>query len=76
MARLDIERQQRLEPIRMDQAKTTLEKMGFEVVRVSGAELRFYYKNGLVSFFPYSGWHSGKTIMAGRGLLKLLNQLT
>jgi hypothetical protein len=33
------------------------------------------FKNELVKFFPYSGWHTGKSIVDGRGIKKLLAQL-
>jgi len=32
-------------------------------------------KGSLVLYFPYSGWASGKTIKAGRGLKNLLSQI-
>lgn len=35
----------------------------------------FDYKESPVTFYPYSGWASGKTIKDGRGLENLLNQL-
>lgn len=73
--RLDKEKQERLEEPRMDYAIKKISELGFEVDRVSDNELNFVFKKHLVKFFPYSGWHTGKSIKDGRGLEKLLTQL-
>ena len=75
MARLDIERQTQLEPLRMEYAKEQISALGYEVSEHDGNELRFSYRGKIVKFFPYSGWATGATIKDGRGLRKLLNQL-
>lgn len=75
MARLDTERQKELEPKRMDFAVHVLVKNGINITYEDKTRLEFYYKDEKVTFFPYSGWHTGKTIKDGRGLQKLLNQL-
>lgn len=74
MARLDIERQQELEPKRIYETKTVLEEKGFRVIQY-GTRLEFEYKGSKIMFWPYSGWHSGKTIKDGRGFKKLIKQL-
>ena len=74
--RLDQEREAKLQPIRVAKAKKTLEELGFEVTQHGETTLRFVFRGGTVNFFPYSGWHSGNTIQDGRGLEKLLEQLT
>jgi len=74
--RLDQEREEKLQPIRMEGCKKKLEELGFEVEEVGGTQLRFMYKGSKVVFFPYSGWHSGKTIKDGRGFQRLLRQIT
>ena len=74
MSRLNIERQKELEPKRITYAKKQIEALGFEVTE-SETELRFVYKENTIKFFPYSGWHSGKGIIDGRGLDNLLKQL-
>ncbi len=74
MARLNEERQKELEPKRIAYAKAQLEKLGYEVTE-SDTELRFIYKENVIKFFPYSGWHSGKGITDGRGLDRLLKQI-
>lgn len=75
MARLDIERQTQLEPLRMEYAKEQISALGYEVSEHNGNELRFFHRGKIVKFFPYSGWSTGATIKDGRGLRKLLNQL-
>ena len=78
MKRLDIERQNKLEPERMAYAKAEIEKKGYEVIVVSKTELQFIHDTQWrhkVRFFPYSGWHYGSTIKDGRGLQKLLKQI-
>lgn len=75
MARLDTERQQRLEPTRMEYAIKKLTELGFTPEKVGGTQLTFIYKGATIRLFPYSGWHTGKTIQDGRGIEKLLKQL-
>jgi hypothetical protein len=75
MSRLNKERQEQLEPKRMEYAIDAISKLGFEVKKVSDTELNFEFNGRKVYFFPYSGWHSGASIKDGRGLQKLLNQL-
>lgn len=79
MARLNIDRQRRLEPIRADKAEQELSAKGFicerEIGAAGGITIKFIYKGALVRFYPYSGWAAGKTIQDGRGLDKLLKQL-
>ena len=72
MTRLDTERQNRLEPKRIEYAIQQIQKLGFEVNKVSDHEINFQYKGHTIKFFPYSGW---ATIKDGRGLNKLLLQL-
>jgi hypothetical protein len=73
--RLDKEREQELQPERMSYAKAELEKKGYLITEVGGTELQFIHNGQLVRLFPYSGWHSGKSIKDGRGLKELLKQL-
>jgi len=76
MARLDIERQKRLEPKRMTKAIKEISALGYKVTQVTETELTFIYSHGrVVHFFPYSGWHAGSGIKDGRGLKKLLKQI-
>ena len=73
--RQNIERQNELEPKRMEFAKQEIEKLGYEIVFENEKYLVFEYDNYLVRFLPYSGWHSGGSIQDGLGLQKLLNQI-
>ncbi|MDD5649072.1 MAG: hypothetical protein PHF86_01455 [Candidatus Nanoarchaeia archaeon] len=75
MKRLDIERQKNLEPKRLSFAKKEIEKLGYVVKQMGNTKLQFEYKGSPIYFFPYSGWHSGKTIIDGRGLDNLLKQI-
>lgn len=73
--RLNIERQNTLEPQRMDYAISKLIELGYSPIRQDGKKLLFLYKGETVTLFPYSGWHTGKSITDGRGIDKLLKQL-
>lgn len=73
--RLDQEREARLQPERIKSCKAKLEQLGFEVEQAGETQLRFMFNGSVVSFWPYSGWHSGKDIKDGRGFLNLLKQL-
>lgn len=75
MARLDIERQNKLEPVRHKHTVDRLTALGLEIIHTTNTEVAFLYKGNPIKHFPYSGWHQGKGIKAGRGLDKLLKQL-
>ena len=75
MARLNIDRQNTLEPKRIQYAKEQIEKLGYKVVQLGNTQLIFKYGGCYVHFFPYSGWHSGASIKDGRGLENLLKQI-
>lgn len=75
MARLDLDKQLLLEPLRMDYAIKKIEALGYKVTRVNETEIQFTYDNKVVRFYPYSGWATGSSIKDGRGLRKLLRQL-
>lgn len=75
MGRLDIERQQKLEPKRIETAIKLLQDLGIEIEEQNETVIKFYHKSFIVTFFPYSGWHTGKSIQDGRGLINLLKQL-
>lgn len=75
MPRLNQQRQQELEPERIEHAIRVIEHTGCRVHYRSGTEIRFKFKGQEVRLFPYSGWHSGKSITDGRGIDKLLKQI-
>ena len=73
--RLDQEREEKLQPERIKSCKLKLKQLGFEVTENGETELQFMFNESMVRFWPYSGWHSGKSIKDGRGFLNLLKQL-
>lgn len=77
--RLDIDRQKELEHLRIDYAKKCIRSLGIEITKDVSIEnktfFEFNWKGGTVRVYPYSGWHTGKTIKDGRGLGNLLKQL-
>lgn len=75
MTRLNIELQQELEPKRLEYAKTVLEDLGVDIHFEDEKSIKFMFKGHEITFFPYSGWHTGKTIKDGRGLKNLIRQL-
>lgn len=75
MGRLDTHKQKELEPKRIEGTKRVLEEMGYKVDIIGSTEINFFFKGELVKFFPYSGWHTGKSIKDGRGFKKLQKQL-
>jgi len=52
-----------------------IEKLGYTVTGESKTYISFEFKGHPVKLFPYSGWHTGKTIQDGRGLKNLLDQI-
>lgn len=75
MARLDTERQNKLEPIRMRTAINEILRLGLTILNCTDKMIEFEYKGSNIKYYPYSGWATGKTIKDGRGLENLINQL-
>ena len=73
--RLNQERERVLQPKRIETAVKLLTAIGYSELEVDDTKIKFLHKGEPVTFFPYSGWHSGKSIKDGRGLQNLLNQL-
>lgn len=73
--RLDKEREEKLLPKRMQFAKNCLAHLNIEITFECKTFIKFNWKGSDVIFYPYSGWHTGKTIIDGRGIDKLLKQL-
>ena len=74
--RLNQEREALLQPKRIAVGKSEIEKLGLKIVYSDDVRIDFMFKESKVTFYPYSGWHTGKTIKDGRGLKHLLDQLT
>jgi len=72
--RIDQEREKELQPKRMEYAVKKLNELGV-ATQSDNTRIAFQHKGEWVFFFPYSGWHSGKTIKDGRGLEHLLKQI-
>lgn len=75
MPRLNTERQNKIEPIRLRTAINEIQKLGLTIINCTDKMIEFEYKGQPVKYFPYSGWATGKTIKDGRGLMNLINQL-
>ena len=73
--RLNQTAQKENEPKRIVYAKEQLSKLGIEITFECATRIEFYFKGEKIQLFPYSGWHTGKTIKDGRGIAKLLKQL-
>lgn len=73
--RLNTERQEKLEPQRIKRAIDELRKLGIEPTNVDDTRVCFSWKGFNIQYFPYSGWHTGKSIKDGRGFNHLFDQL-
>lgn len=73
--RLDQEREKELQPKRMAFAINVINYLKLEIVFKDETRLEFMFNGNKITLYPYSGWHSGKGIVAGRGIEKLLKQL-
>lgn len=74
-SRLNKEREAKLEPKRYDFAVKELTKRGFLVEILDDKHFRFLFKDEWVTYYPYSGWATGRSIVDGRGFKKLLKQI-
>lgn len=61
---------------RYQHAKKKISALGILVFEVDNKTLTFQFNDHDVLFYPYTGWHTGKSIKDGRGLKNLLKQLT
>lgn len=76
MARLNEERQRALEPKRIDYAVARIAALGYKIISRDSTSIKFIHKGKTITFYPYSGWATGASISDGRGLERLLSQLT
>ena len=56
-------------------ARNQITGLGYIITEETATALKFEYKGSIVTIYPYSGWHTGKTIKDGRGTEKLINQI-
>ena len=75
MARLNKDREQKLQPVRIEYALTELAKLDISPIYQTDSRIDFIYKDAKIMLYTYSGWFTGKTIIDGRGIEKLLKQL-
>ena len=73
--RLDQDREKELEPKRLEYAKSKIKELGLPIIHENNRLIKFRYKDAIITFYPYSGWATGKTINDGGGLDNLLKQL-
>lgn len=73
--RLNLEREQKLQPERMKFAQKAIANMGYTLNVISENEIQFVHRGEVVKLFPYSGWFSGKSVKDGLGIANLLTQL-
>ncbi len=63
------------QPERFSYAIRKLEKLGFEIYRITETAFKFDFQGNEITLFPYSGWYTGKGIKDGRGIHNLLKQI-
>lgn len=74
--RLDIARQEALEPRRIKTCLAELERLRYTAEQVDSTEVVIYSSKGtVVRFWPYSGWYSGKHVGSGRGFHNMLRDI-
>ena len=74
--RLNQDRQIKLEPNRMEYAISNISRLGFSIYGKTERSFQFNYKGATITFFPYTGWATGKTIQDGRGIHNLIKQIS
>lgn len=75
MSRLNIDRQNKLEPVRLQKTIMEITNLGLKITSITQKMIEFEFKGRTVRFYPYSGWATGKSIQDGRGLKNLIKQL-
>lgn len=61
---------------RMAHALRRIGRAGYTVRQVNDLELQFLYHGEIVRFYPYTGWATGKSITDGRGIQRLIDQIS
>lgn len=75
MSRLNKEREQILQPKRIYFAVNEIKKLGFDILTVDDTKIQFIFNSQKITFYSYSGWHTGKGIEDGRGWNNLKKQI-
>lgn len=76
MCILEQYREVELEPQMVNYAIGKIKEVGCVIDFQGEKHIEFKYKGSKITFFPCSGWATGATINDGRGLYRLLNQLS
>lgn len=63
------------QPQRMAYAMQELRKRCINPEQINDVKIEFIWKGETISFWPYTGWASGKSIEDGRGIKNLLKQI-
>ena len=61
---------------RFGYALNELIRLNIEIDLITDNCIEFTFNNERVKLFPFTGWHSGKSIKDGRSIKNLINQLT
>lgn len=59
----------------MQYAIDEIERLGYKIDLRDDKKIKFQFKGETVTLYPYSGWHSGKSINDGRGIKELIDQI-
>jgi len=73
--RLDQKSEAELQPLRIKYAKEQLLKRNLKIISEDNVKIIFEFKGKPITIYPYSGWHTGRTVVDGRGIDKLLKQI-
>ena len=71
----ELGKRERLERRRVEAAVEAVTKLGYSIDYQDDTTIKFQHRGETVTYYPYTGWATGKTIKDGRGLLPLLKQL-
>lgn len=65
----------KLQKGRIEFAISKLSEINIDVHYQDKTTIKFYFKGNEITFYPYTGWVTGKGIKDGRGIANLLKQL-
>lgn len=75
MSRIDPELVKEITPQRMKYAIDKIKAKGYEITDQDDTKIQFQFKGNQITMYPYSGWHTGKGIVDGRGINELIKQI-
>lgn len=74
MKKVKLERRNSIEPSRLEYATDKLMQAGHSV-GLNPKDHKSIIVNGYITFWPFTGWYSGKGIGSGRGIHNLIKNL-